>query len=165
MVSWKSRNYLVFYDCFKFQSSSSNSDRPPSYPGTTEASASRPSIEATLDDHIACDHVNSDIKRDHCSTACQTETWPSKICLYMFSSTIRISSPNPLLQKTNNFFTILGHFWTIYSPLHLELFLYHFWEYLWGNFWYHFLGYFRTLFGPIFEKKIAAFLRQSLEQF
>ena len=109
---------MVFYDCFKFQSSSSNSDRPPSYPGTTEASASRPSIEATLDDHIACDHVNSDIKRDHCSTACQTETWPSKICLYMFSSTIRISSPNPSLQKKQNIFC---HF----RPLLLD--------YLWVN--------------------------------
>ena len=117
---------MVFYDCFKFQSSSSNSDRPPSYPGTTEASASRPSIEATLDDHIACDHVNSDIKRDHCSTACQTETWPSKICLYMFSSTIRISSPNTLLQKKNNIF--FDHF----RPFYLD--------YLWDIFWDNFMG-------------------------
>ena len=70
MVKLLSVNLIVFLNTVsKFQSVSS--DRPPSYPGTTEASggtsASRPSIEATLDDHIACDHVNSDIKRDHCS--------------------------------------------------------------------------------------------------
>ena len=135
---------MFFYDCFKFQSSSSNSDRPPSYPGTTEASASRPSIEATLDDHIACDHVNSDIKRDHCSTACQTETWPSKICLYMFSSTIRISSPNPSLAKKQPFF---GHFRPLFKPF-IALFNQTIHGTIFGTIYRTILG---TIYGTIFE--------------